>query len=208
MAKLSANSNETTNAKKSQSLSRNGNVKNTKASKTKEKKSNQTLDALFEEELKDTYNAEKQLIEALPEMAKAAYSEDLQYAFETHLQQTKRHAERLEKIFDRLDINKADDEICEAMEGLIKEGEQIIDEFEEGPVRDSALIIGAQKIEHYKIASYGSLCELADVLGYSKIAEILDYTLEEGEESDKELTAIARTINDEACAMSYEEEFV
>jgi ferritin-like metal-binding protein YciE len=168
-------------------------------------KNNKTLDNLFEEGLKDIYSAEKQLIEALPLMAKAAYNEELQDAFENHLQQTKRQAERLEKIFDRLRIEKNEEEKCKAMEGLVAECQKVIDEFEESSVRDSALIIGAQKIEHYEIASYGSLCELADVLGYSKIAELLDRTLEEEEETDKNLTEIALDVNDEAFELEHEE---
>lgn len=165
---------------------------------------NKTLNDLFAKELKDIYDAERQLLDALPEMVKAAYNEDLQDAFEVHLQQTKRHVERLEKIFDRLRIGKNEEEMCEAMEGLIMKCRQIIDEFEESPVRDSALIIGVQKIEHYEIASYGSLCELADVLGYAKIAELLDRTLEEEETTDKNLTLIAQDINDDAYELEHD----
>jgi ferritin-like metal-binding protein YciE len=164
-----------------------------------------SLEGLFEKNLKDVYSAEKQLVEALPEMAKAADNEDLQDAIYKHLQETKRQVERLEKIFDRLDIDKSEEETCAAMEGLIDEGNKIIEKFEKSPVRDSALIIGAQKIEHYEIASYGSLRELADVLGYVKIAEILDRTLEEEEETDKHLTSLAQDVNDEAYELSHEE---
>lgn len=165
-----------------------------------------TLKQLFEEGLKDIYNAEKQLIQALPEMAQAAYSEDLADAFQQHLEQTKKHAERLEKIFSRLRIDR-EEETCKAMEGLIEEGKKIISEYEESPVRDSALIIGAQKIEHYEIAAYGSLCELADVLGFHKICDTLDRTLAEEEETDHLLTSIAMDVNDEAYEMSSENEY-
>lgn len=113
--------------------------------KSSSQKKEKTLDDLFEEELKDMYSAEKQLVEALPKMAEAAYSEDLRDAFNTHLQQTKRHVERIEKVFDRLKMDR-EEEKCLAMEGLIKEGEKIIEEFEPSHVRDSALIIGLQKI--------------------------------------------------------------
>lgn len=164
-----------------------------------------TLDDLFVEELNTIYDAEKQLIEALPVMAKAAYNENLLEAFDSHLEQTKRQVERLEKVFDRLRIDRNEEQKCEAMEGLVTECNQIIDEFETTPVRDSALIIAAQKIEHYEIASYGSLCELADVLGYTKIAELLDRSLEEEETTDKNLTVIAQDINDMAFELEHEE---
>ena len=98
------------------------------------------------------------------------------------------------------------DETCEAMEGLIKENKEIISEFDRSPARDSALIIGAQKVEHYEIASYGSLCELADVLGMQKVCDILDRTLEEEEDTDRDLTDIARHVNDEAAEMGGSEE--
>lgn len=170
-------------------------------------KKQKTLRELFEDGLKDMYSAEKQLIKALPEMAQAAYHEELQDAFTDHLQQTQKHAERLEKIFMRMRIDR-EEKTCEAMKGLIEEGQQIIKEYEESPVRDSALIIGAQKIEHYEIAAYGSLCELADVLGFHKVADILDRTLEEEELTDSILTELAKDVNDEAAEVpeeAYEE---
>jgi len=193
--------NVTADTKKNKASDSNGTSKSSKNSEKKQK----TLEHLFEKNLKDIYSAEKQLIEALPKIAKAAYDEDLQDAFTEHLEQTKRHAERLEKIFERLRIENKDEK-CEAMEGLINEGNRIIEEFEQSPIRDSALIIGAQKIEHYEIAAYGSLCELADVLGYSQIAEMLERTLEEEEATDQELTCIAINVNDEAYEMNQEEE--
>jgi ferritin-like metal-binding protein YciE len=165
----------------------------------------QTLDGLFKDGLKDIYSAETQLVEALPKMAKAAYSEELQDAFTKHLEETKRHVERLEKIFNRLEIDKSEVESCKAMEGLIEEGNKIIEEYEEGHVRDSALIIGAQKVEHYEIASYGSLCELADVLRYPQIKNLLGRTLDEEEMTDEDLTGLAQEINDEAYEMSQDE---
>lgn len=165
----------------------------------------QTLDGLFKDGLKDIYSAETQLIDALPKMAKAAFSEELQDAFTKHLEETKRHVERLEKIFNRLEIDKSEVEACKAMEGLIEEGNKIIEDYEEGHVRDSALIIGAQKVEHYEIASYGSLCELADVLRYPQIKNILGRTLDEEEMTDEDLTSLAQEINDEAYEMSQNE---
>lgn len=164
-------------------------------------KPQKTLKQIFENILQDTYNAEKQLIKALPDMVKAAFNENLQDAFGNHLDQTKRHVERLDKVFGYLHIDSGN-ETCEAMEGLIRECKETIREYGESDVRDTALIINAQKIEHYEIAAYGSLCELADVLGLNKIADLLDRTLQEEKEADHMLTHIAREVNDEAYALS------
>jgi len=172
------------------------------------RKNSKDLRSLLEAGLKDIYSAEKQLVNALPEIARAVDNEDLEEAITMHLEQTKKHVARLEKVFDRLHITQKDSEKCPAMEGLIQEGRKTISEFERGPVRDSALIIGAQKIEHYEIAAYGSLCELADVLGEGKIHDILGRTLDEEEETDATLSDIAQDVNDEAYELSesqYEE---
>ncbi|MEW6468880.1 MAG: ferritin-like domain-containing protein [Bacteroidota bacterium] len=163
-----------------------------------------TLHHLFEETLKDIYNAEQQLVEALPEVAEAADNEELKDAINEHLEQTKKQAERIEKLFTRLGIEK-ESVTCEAMQGLIEEGKEVIRNYEPGPVRDAALIIAAQKVEHYEIATYGSLCELADVLGMTKTCEILGRSLDEEEEADLLLTEIAQEVNDEACELSEEE---
>lgn len=160
-----------------------------------------TLHHLFEENLQDIYDAEQQLVEAIPDMADAAESEELREAFLDHLEETKEQVERLEKIFSRLNIEKGT-VTCEAMQGLIEEGKEVINEFEESPVRDSALIIAAQKIEHYEIATYGSLCELADVLGLNKTKKILGESLEEEKNTDELLTDVAQEVNDEACEIS------
>ncbi len=173
-----------------------------KTGKTPEARKGQSLEDLFENNLRDIYSGEKQLLQALPKVAEAAYSEDLQDAVREHLEQTKRQVERLDKIFSRLGIDKGKEEKCLAMEGLIKECNRTIEEFDESPVRDSALIIGAQKIEHYEIAAYGSLCELADVLGQTGALGLLERTLEEEETTDRNLTDIAKDINDEAFEMS------
>ncbi len=156
-----------------------------------------SLNDLLEDGLKDIYNAEKQLLKALPEMEKAACSQELQDAFAEHLLQTQDQVERLEDVFERLETNNKAEK-CAAMEGLIEEGKKIISEYEEGAVRDAALIIASQKIEHYEIASYGSMCELAEVLGYYKIADILKRTLKEEGETDHLLTDIAKVVNEEA----------
>jgi ferritin-like metal-binding protein YciE len=172
-------------------------------SSTKEK----NLITLLESELKDIYNAEKQLVEALPAVAQAADNEELEEALNHQLEQTKKHVSRLEKIFERHGISKSEEKKCEAMEGLIAESNQIIKEFERGPVRDAALIISAQKIEHYEIASYGSLCELADVLGEDRLCDLLGKTLDEEERTDDILTDIAKEVNDEAVELSLSEQY-
>ena len=161
------------------------------------KKGNSSLRLIFEELLNDTYNAEKQLVKALPELVQAAYNEDLQEAFETHLEETKKQVTRLERVYERLRINKQEEK-CKAMEGLVEEAKKIIKEHDESPLRDSALIIAAQKVEHYEIAAYGSLRELADVLGYHQVYDLIDRTLQEEEYTDILLTEIAMDVNDEA----------
>jgi ferritin-like metal-binding protein YciE len=171
---------------------------------TSQRKSSATeasLDQLLEKLLQDTYSAEKQLLDALPELARAADNEDLQDAFESHLAQTRKHVERIEKVCSRLGI-EPEGESCAAMEGLIEESRKVISEYDPSPVRDSALIIAAQKVEHYEIASYGSLCELADVLGHHRVSDILGRTFSEEERTDYMLSDIARFVNDEACEMN------
>jgi ferritin-like metal-binding protein YciE len=152
------------------------------------------LQKFFIDQLKDIYWAEKELLnKGLPEMKKAATTEELEDAFDNHLKQTERHVKRLEKIF-QLVGKKAEGKKCEAMEGLLKEGKSIIEETEEGSAtRDAALIIAAQKVEHYEIASYGGLVQLAVTLGLDRAAELLDKTLKEEEETDQSLTDIAES---------------
>jgi ferritin-like metal-binding protein YciE len=166
------------------------------SSKTK-KAGKESLKKIFEELLEDTYSAEQQLIKALPEMAKAADNDDLQEAFERHLKETEKQAQRLEKIFNRLRVEK-EGKSCKAMEGLVKEAQEVIKEHNAGSSRDAALIIAAQKVEHYEIASYGSLVELADVLGLDNIADLLERTLMEERNTDELLSDIAQDVNDEA----------
>ena len=149
------------------------------------------LTDLFLDELKDIYWAEKHLVKNLPKMAKAATSENLRNAFEEHLEQTKGHVERLEEIFEILD-KKAVAKKCEAMSGLIEEASELIKETETNTmVRDVALISGAQKVEHYEIASYGTLKTLAEVLGQEAVARKLEETLSEEKEADSLLTSLA-----------------
>lgn len=157
-----------------------------------------TFEELFIEELSDIYNAEKQLTKALPKMAKAASNQDLSAGFTTHLEETEGQIERIEKAVkaEGLTLKRKK---CAAMEGLIEEGKEAIDELEEGPLRDVALIIAAQKVEHYEISGYGSLIELAKLLGYDKAVKLLGETLEEEKATDEKLTILATgDVNEEA----------
>jgi ferritin-like metal-binding protein YciE len=157
------------------------------------------LEKFFLDQLKDIYYAEQQLVKALPEMQKAATTEELEDAFGDHLKQTERHVKRLEKVFQAINKNP-EGKKCEAMDGLLKEARTIITETKEGSMtRDAALIIAAQKVEHYEIASYGGLVQLAITMGLHRAAEVLEKTLTEEEETDSLLTEIAETyINIEA----------
>lgn len=148
-----------------------------------------TLKETFVEELKDIYDAEKQLIKALPKMAKAADHAELKEAIENHLGETQTQAQRLEEVFD-ICGEKVKSKKCKAMEGLIAEGKDVIDE-EEG---DAALICAAQKVEHYEIASYGSLCAWAKLLNWSDAEEILTESLNEEKNADEKLTEIAESV--------------
>jgi len=158
---------------------------------------------LLVEELKDLYSAENQLIKALPKMAKAANSEELREAFETHLDQTRGHAIRLEQIGKQLGETMGGKK-CKAMEGLIAEGKEIIEEDAEPAMLDLALIGAAQKVEHYEIAGYGTVRTLAALAGESDIAKVLQTTLNEEGEADKLLTAIAKNLDLESTGTSTE----
>jgi ferritin-like metal-binding protein YciE len=164
----------------------------------------ETLEDIFEATLKDIYWAEKHLTKALAKMSKAAYNEELKDAFDTHLQETETQIERLEKCFELLG-KKAVAKKCEAMEGLIKEGEEQIEEYDEGHARDAALIGAAQKVEHYEISAYGTLRTMANVLGMTQCAEILEEIKDEEAETDVKLTELAEKINLLACEVDEEE---
>ena len=151
-----------------------------------------SLRDLLLEELRDLYNAEQQLIDGLPKMADAATGADLKSAFEHHLEQTKQHASRLEHVFDGIG-EKASGETCEAMKGLIKEGELMVKAEGKSDVRDAGLIGAAQRVEHYEIAGYGTARTLARRLGETEIASVLQQTLNEESEADKKLTDIAES---------------
>jgi ferritin-like metal-binding protein YciE len=160
--------------------------------KTYSKEENQSMFLeYFLEELRDIYWAEKHLVKALPKMEKAASSEELATAFADHLAVTEEQVARLEKVFELLG-EKPRGKKCEAMEGLVKEAEAIIEDTEEGTsTRDVALIIAAQKVEHYEIAAYGGLATLAKTIGKEDIGDLLGETLEEEKETDELLTQIA-----------------
>jgi ferritin-like metal-binding protein YciE len=157
----------------------------------------ESLHDLYLEQLQDLYNAEQQLIKALPKMADAASSENLKAAFEEHLEETREHALRIESICEQLG-QKADGKKCQAMEGLIKEGDEVISEDSEDmdeKIKDAALIAAAQRVEHYEMAGYGCVRAYAVTLGDTAAADVLGKTLEEEKEADKTLDGIAEQLN-------------
>lgn len=156
-----------------------------------------TLHELFIQEAKDLYSAENQLTKALPKMAKAANDADLKEGFERHLEETRGHLERLERIGKILDFSPKGKK-CLAMEGLVAEGEETISEDATPSVKDAALICAAQKVEHYEIAGYGTLRAFAELLGYEEVRELIEETLEEEKATDEKLSEIALGINVEA----------
>jgi ferritin-like metal-binding protein YciE len=155
------------------------------------------LRELYIDELKDLYNAENQLVKALPKMAKAASSEELRQGFEEHLEQTKGQVQRLEQIFQKLGESPKGKK-CKGMEGLVEEGSEVIEEDFEGAVKDAALIGAAQRVEHYEIAGYGTVRSMAETLGEDDHVSLLEETLEEEKETDEKLTQLAEQINREA----------
>jgi ferritin-like metal-binding protein YciE len=151
------------------------------------------LEELLIDELKDLYSAESQIIKALPKMAKAANSPDLRRAFERHLEETRNHVERLDQIGEELEA-KMTGKKCHGMEGLIEEGKEIMSEDLEENALDAGLIGAAQKVEHYEIAAYGTARAHAEMLGYTKVARLLQQTLNEEGATDKKLTQLAENI--------------
>jgi ferritin-like metal-binding protein YciE len=162
-----------------------------------------TLQKLYTDELRDLYNAENQLVKALPKMAKAASSGDLKDAFEKHLEQTKGHVERLEQVFEELGENPKG-KTCRAMKGLIEEGSEILKEDGEDSVIDAGIIVAAQKVEHYEIAGYGSARTFAHLLGQNKAAELLQTTLDEETETNQLLNRLAESIVNPEAVMETE----
>jgi ferritin-like metal-binding protein YciE len=151
----------------------------------------ETLDKLLEDQLKDLYSAENQLVKALPKMAKAASSPKLQKAFASHLEETRNQVERLKQVGELVGVNRLSGKKCKAMEGLLEEGEEVLDA--EGPagVLDAAMIAAAQRVEHYEISSYGSARALCEFLGHARAAKLLQKTLDEESAADEKLTAIS-----------------
>jgi ferritin-like metal-binding protein YciE len=157
-----------------------------------------TLEDLLVHELKDLYSAEKQLLKALPKMAKAATAEDLRDAFESHLAETEGQVERLDKIFSKLEINGRVMK-CKAMEGLLEEGKEILEEEMDDDVRDAALIAAAQRVEHYEMAGYGCARTFAQQLGHDAVADLLQESLDEEGAANQKLTDIAmNSVNEDA----------
>ena len=155
------------------------------------------LQKIFEDQLKDIYWAEKHLTKALPKMSKAADAPALKEAFTNHLVETKEQVERLVQVFEMMG-KKAQAKKCAAMEGLVTEGSEAIEEYEAGPGRDVALIVSAQKVEHYEIAAYGSLKAMANVLQLADVASLLDATFQQETHADELLSTIAADVNQAA----------
>lgn len=158
-----------------------------------------TIEDLFIHELSDIYSAEKQLTKALPRLARAAEAPELKQAFETHLEETQGQVERIDQIVEALGIRLKRMK-CAAMEGLVEEGKEVIDEIPAGPLRDAALIGGAQKVEHYEIASYGTLSAIAKQLGYKDAIPLLQATLKEEKATDEKLTILAEQAGNQRAA--------
>ncbi len=163
------------------------------------KSSNNELHSLMVDQLRDILWAEKHLLKALPKMAKAAKEEKLSTAFSTHAKETEQQIERLKQIFDKLGL-AARAKKCDAMEGLLSEAHELEDDYSDSQALDAALICAAQKVEHYEIATYGSLHAYAKRLGHSEVADLLGQTLQEEEKTDKLLTEISNIANENAVA--------
>jgi len=192
----------TTNANKAASSHSKSSKASTSPSKDKRaspKGEEGKLKGFFHDEIKDIYWAEKKLVQTLPKLAKAATSEELREAFTSHLEETKEHVTRLEQVFGLLG-EKPQAKKCDAMEGITEEGASVIEDTEEGTsTRDVALILAGQKAEHYEIATYGGLAQIAKTLGLDEVASLLETTLEEEKSADETLTGLAEgSINEDA----------
>lgn len=155
------------------------------------------LHSLYLHELKDLYDAEKRIVKALPKIIEASNSQPLRTALSNHLEETKGHVTRLEQVF-QLHNEKADTEKCKGMSGILDEGEDILGHDENVDVRDAGIIAGAQKVEHYEMAGYGTVIAWARQMGHSRAAQILEQTLNEEKNADAKLTEISKTLNVEA----------
>jgi len=160
-----------------------------------------SLQELYVEQLKDLYSAESQLVKALPKMARAAKSQELRDGFEKHLEQTKEHVQRLEQIFGSLNESPKGKK-CRGMEGLVEEGEEVIEEESSSEALDAGLIAAAQRVEHYEIAGYGSVRSYAELLGDDEAVNLLQQTLDEEKETDEKLTELSKKANQQAMAGS------
>ena len=166
----------------------------------------QTLHELFVEELRDMYDGEKRIIKALPKIAKHAQSDELRSALTEHLRQTQKQAARLEQIFKSIGETPRGKK-CDGIMGILEEGNTAMEEIEEGPVLDAALIAGCQKVEHYEIASYGTLAYFAELMGHDRAKELLGATLDEEKAADEKLNTIATSeVNRDALMSSGEDE--
>ena len=164
-----------------------------------------TLHDAFIDELRDTYDAEKQLVKALPKMAKAAHSPDLRAAFEAHLEETRAQIERLEQVFETLD-EKVRDKHCDGIAGIIEEGQKVMEEEFDEATMDACLIAGGQRAEHYEMAAYGTLVAWARAMGHTEAADLLQETLDEEKAADKKLSSLAEGgINQEAADVAHPE---
>ncbi len=174
-------------------------AKGSKSKSAHPKEEEGKLKEFFHDEIKDIYWAEKKLVQTLPKLAKAATSEELRDAFTNHLEETKEHVSRLEQVFELLG-EKAQAKKCDAMEGITEEGASVIEDTEDGTAtRDVALVLAGQKAEHYEIATYGGLAQIAKTLGLDEIASLLETTLQEEKNADATLTSLAEgSINDDA----------
>ena len=164
-----------------------------------------TLHDAFLDELRDVYDAEKQITKALPKMVKAASSTDLQNAFEAHLEETRGHVDRLEQVFESLD-ERARGKHCDGIAGILDEGKSAMEEDFEDTAMDAVLIASAQRVEHYEMAAYGSLVAWAEAMGHTKAASLLQQTLKEEKMADEKLTSIAEGgINRQAAGIAHPE---
>lgn len=153
-----------------------------------------SMEKLFVDELRDLYSAETQITKALPKMAKASTSNELRTAFEHHLKETEEQVQRLEQIFEMLG-ESAKGETCEGIKGIIEEGEKMLKETKEGPVRDEALISAAQRVEHYEMAGYGTVRTYAERLGKQQMVQLLEKTLQEEKAADEKLTKVSGSVH-------------
>jgi ferritin-like metal-binding protein YciE len=159
----------------------------------------ETLQELFIDELKDLYSAEKQIVRSLPKLAKAASTPELKDALQSHLEETRGQVERLEQIAQIVG-KKLTGKTCAGMKGVLEEGSEVLEEVEEGNVRDAALIGASQRVEHYEMAGYGTARDFAQLLGLEDVVDLLEQTLEEEKAADQKLTAISKNVNRQAKA--------